>query len=210
MGTDWVHWHRPYDEPESQLRQRLLLVQGEVRAALDRAAPGPVRVLSLCAGQGRDLLGPLGGHPRRDDVRARLVELDEGNVEIARHAIAVDGLRSVEVVRADAALTDAYAGAVPADLALVCGVFGNISDDDTARTIDHLPRLCGPGATVLWTRHRLDPDLTPSIRRWFDQAGFEELAFHAPAETAFSVGANRLAKDPLPFAAGVRLFRFLW
>ncbi|GHD35622.1 hypothetical protein GCM10010335_31060 [Streptomyces galbus] len=31
----------------------------------------------MCAGQGRDLIGVLAGHPRRDDVRARLVELDE-------------------------------------------------------------------------------------------------------------------------------------
>jgi hypothetical protein len=33
-------------------------------------------VISLCAGQGRDLLGVLADHPRREDVRARLVELD--------------------------------------------------------------------------------------------------------------------------------------
>jgi hypothetical protein len=35
---------------------------------------------------GRDVIGVLAGHPRRDDVRARLVELDERNVAVARQA----------------------------------------------------------------------------------------------------------------------------
>ncbi len=36
-------------------------------------------------------------------------------------------LRGVEVIAADASMTDAYVGAVPADLVLLCGVIGNIS-----------------------------------------------------------------------------------
>jgi hypothetical protein len=58
---------------------------------------GEVRLISLCAGQGRDLIGVLTGHPRRDDVRARLVELDERNVVLARQ---VAGLPGVEVLQA--------------------------------------------------------------------------------------------------------------
>ena len=61
-------------------------MQGHLRAELDRAPAGHVRLISLCAGQGRDVIGVLTGHPRRDDVRARLVELDERNVALARRA----------------------------------------------------------------------------------------------------------------------------
>ena len=38
------------------------------------------------------------------------------------------GDADVEVLVADAGRTDSYAGRVPAEVVLVCGVFGNISD----------------------------------------------------------------------------------
>ncbi len=116
-------------------------------------------------------------------------------------------LGEVEVVVADASMTDAYEGAVPADLVLLCGVFGNISADDIANAVGHLPRLCAPGATVIWTRHRHPPDPTPYIRETFERGGFGELAFED--SPPFGVGANRLIGPPLPFTSGVRLFEFI-
>jgi hypothetical protein len=86
-------------------------------------------------------------------------------------------LRGVKPVVGDASVTDAYRGAVPADLILLCGVFGNISEVDIANTINHLPQLSAAHATVIWTRHRHPPDITPFIREKFDRAGFDELAF---------------------------------
>jgi len=67
---DWYDWHAPYDDPESGLSRRLSWVQDRIRVALDEAPPGPFRAISLCAGQGRDLIGVLSGHPRRGDVTA--------------------------------------------------------------------------------------------------------------------------------------------
>ena len=129
---DWVEWHRDYDDPGSLLSRRGELVRGHLRAELERAPAGNVRLISLCAGQGRDVIGALAGHPRRGDVRARLVELDGRNVEIARQAARAAGLPGVEVLQADAGITDACAGAVPAQVVVACGVFGNISDSDMA------------------------------------------------------------------------------
>jgi hypothetical protein len=60
---DWLAWYRPYDDPDARLSQRLHAVQQQVRDALDRAAPGPIGVISVCAGQGRDLLGVLSWVP---------------------------------------------------------------------------------------------------------------------------------------------------
>jgi hypothetical protein len=71
---DWYAWHDAYESRGSTLARRLAAVQDRVREALDSAPAGPLRVVSLCAGQGRDLLGVLPHHPRRDDVTARLVE----------------------------------------------------------------------------------------------------------------------------------------
>ncbi len=168
-----------------------------------------MRAISVCAGQGHDLIGVLAGHPRRGDVSARLVELDEYNVLIARRAAREASLDGVEVLAGDASITDAYAGAVPADLILMCGVFGNITADDIANTIRHLPQLCALAATVIWTRHRQPPDLTPYIRQTFARHGFEEVSFDGDGSLPFGVGANRLIGSPQPFQAGVRLFEFV-
>jgi hypothetical protein len=201
---DWHGWHEAYDDPASSLARRLAIVQDGIRAALDRCPPGPVRAVSVCAGQGRDLLGVLAGHPRAPDVRARLVELDERNVAAARAALPP----GVEVVEGDAAVSDAYLGAVPADLVLLCGVFGNVSDSDVERTVRFAPQLCAPGATVIWTRHRHAPDLTPSVRRWFVEARFEEVSFDAPPESAAAVGVVRYAGAPVALRPGERFFTF--
>jgi hypothetical protein len=97
-GRDWYDWHAPYDDPSSGLSLRLSWVQERIRAALDEAAPGPVRLISMCAGQGHDVLGVLPGHPRRGDVTARLVELDPRNTEAARRLAAGSGLGDVEIM----------------------------------------------------------------------------------------------------------------
>jgi hypothetical protein len=106
----------------------------------------------MCAGQGRDLLGALAGHPRRGDVRARLVELDPRNTAYARSAAKAAGLDRIEVLTADAALTDHYRDVAPADIVLVCGLFANLTDDDVRHTVDHCPRA----VRKRWHRH-LDP-----------------------------------------------------
>jgi hypothetical protein len=202
---DWQEWHTAYDQPRSPLSRRLATVQGCIRVALDAAPPGPIRVVSMCAGEGRDLLGVLEEHPRRADVQGRLVELDPELAATAR----ANAPASIEVLCGDAGTMSSYAGAVPADVVLVCGVFGNITDDDMLGTIDQLPRLCAPGAHVIWTRHRRPPDATPGVRERFRAAGFEEVAFRAPDGTMFGVGMNRLLASPRPFADSGRLFEFI-
>jgi len=206
---DWVKWHRDYDDPGSLLSRRLELVQGHLRAELDHAPEEDIRLISLCAGQGRDVIGVLTGHPRRDDVRARLVELDERNVAVARQSAQAAGLHGVEVLQADAGITDACVGAVPAQIVVACGIFGNITGSDIQATVAALPGLCAPGALVLWTRHRRPPDLTPAIRSWFGEAGFREEAFETSRDGFMSVGAHRLAGEPAALMPGQRLFTFV-
>src|ERR1700733_14602858 len=121
LMSEWVAWHDGY-APGSPLTRRLAVVQRMILEALDACPPGPITIMSMCAGDGRDVLGVLSGHLRRDDVRGRL------------------------------------GGFVPADIVLVCGIFGNISEDDIHNTVARLPALCGPNATVIWTRGTFVPD----------------------------------------------------
>jgi len=204
---DWYAWHDHYDQPGTMLARRLAAVQDQVRTALDQARPGPLRAISVCAGQGRDLIGALAGHPRQHDVRARLVEIDPRNAGVARQAAQAAGLPGVEVVTADAALTGAYAGMTPADLVLVCGVFGNITDADIERTVGYCTQLCARGGTVVWTRGRWAPDLLPQICDWFASRGFDELWVSDPAER-WGAAAHRFAGLPEPLREGARMFTF--
>ena len=148
-------------------------------------------------------------HPRRADISGRQVELDERNAAVARNLATAAGIE-VDVVTGDAGMSDAYRGATPADLVLVCGVFGNVVDDDIAFTIEQLPQLCAEHATVIWTRSREPADITPKIRQWFAAAGFGELAVVAPTDgVTFVVGANRLLGSPGKLRRKVRFFEFL-
>ena len=205
MSTDWWEWHEGYARPSSGLADRLAAVRAQIDRVLDSTAPDPVRVVSACAGDGRDLLGVLSRRSDADRVIALLVEHDARLAARARAAAAALPAR-VEVRQADAARSDVYA--VPADLVLLCGIFGNVSDADVRATVEASPQLCAPGAEVVWTRHRGDPDLTPSIRGWFADAGFAEVAFISPGGQEWSVGVHRLVAEPLPLAAGRHWFTF--
>jgi hypothetical protein len=206
--VDWREWHDRYEVHDSSLGRRLRVVQEWIGLALDSAGSGELRVVSLCAGQARDLLGVLPEHPRRHDVRARLVELDERNAVIARRAANAHGLHRVEVVVGDAALTDHYRGMAPADLVLLCGVLGNITDEDVAAMVGYCTQLCAAGAALIWTRHRQRPDLVPQICRWLEAAGFEQRWLSDP-DAGYGVGVHRFARLPRPLASGQRMFTFI-
>ena len=215
--TDWVAWHQPYADPSSPLSRRRRTVQRLVGDWLD-ALPGsglPARVVSACAGDGRDVLEVLAARADTDAVDVHLVELDDRLASDAEDYARDHGLRRVTVRRVDAGVTDAYLDGVPAGLVLFCGVFGNITDDDVRGTIEALPSLCAPGATVLWTRGlragraEVADDVTTEVRGRFSAAGFQEIAFDAPAGERWSVGAHRLATAPRPVVPGQRLFTFV-
>jgi hypothetical protein len=186
----------------------LQAVQTQIQAALDGSPSGTLRVISLCAGQGRDLLEVLADHPRRGDVRARLVELDPRNTAFAEEMARSAGLDRVEVVTADASLTDQYRGMAPADLVLICGVFGNITDEDIERTIDSCSQLCQTGGTVIWTRHRAAPDRVPLICERFKVRGFD-LQWLSQRDAGFGVGVHRFTGEPQPLVPGMNMFTFV-
>jgi hypothetical protein len=113
----------------------------------------------------------------------------------------------LDIVQGDSGEPSFYEGFVPADVVLLCGVLGNISERDVRFTIGSLPQLCRNGGTVIWTRSRRAPDLTPRVRRWLSESGFSELAFVAPTDALFSVGAARFDGRTQPLGSR-RLFTF--
>jgi hypothetical protein len=208
---DWKTWFAAYDDPESSLTMRLAVVQQGIRRALDEAPSGAVTILSLCAGEGRDLIPVLAGHPRRADVRARLIEFDPAIAQVARDsAAAADLAGTVEVVTGDAADPAHFGDYAPADLLLLCGIFGNVSDADIQNTVAHAAHLTARGGTAIWTRHRHEPNVVPAIHDWFAAAGFSDLWESDPElPTTIYVAGNRQEREPTPLPSDKKLFTFI-
>jgi SAM-dependent methyltransferase len=216
---DYQDWHRRYDDPGSGLSWRLERVQHHLRDAFDRH-PGPVGVLSVCSGDGRDLLGVLAGRGDAERVSAVLLELHPGLARQARDAAAATGLGGVQVRTVDASDVDAYRGAVPADVVLLVGIFGNVADDDVWRLVAFAPQLCRPGATLVWSRGRrfsrdlpgvTAGDLNDEVRRRFAATGFVETAYETrDSDGRPALGVVRYDGPPVPLRPDPRpLFTFL-
>jgi hypothetical protein len=211
---DYVAWHEEYENPGSSLPRRLEMVREVLRAELD-ARTGSVRVLSLCAGDGRDILGLLAGREDAARVQVTLVEVLPQLVERARSA-AADVTAEVAVVCADAGCWTTYVGlaAVPADVVLLVGVLGNVSEADVAATVAAMPHLCAPGATLVWSRGRslegLDDFVTP-VRQLFSAAGFTEMELRSfdVDDLRATLGVVRYHGAPVPLGSEDQWFTFV-
>lgn len=168
-----------------------------------------MRILSCCSGDGRDVLEVLAQRRDAERVSAVLVEAHPVIADRARRSPAAVAAR-VEVRTADVGVTDAYLGAVPAEVVLLVGILGNISDTDLARTAATAPALCRPAATLLWSRARADRDLNDMIRVRFAAAGFIELDYATLDRDSWpAVGVVRYDGPRVPLPTGKQLFTFL-
>lgn len=191
---DWFEWHKLY-ERRAPLKRRLELVCKQISDCLNLLPQGDIRVISVCAGDGRDLIGALKGHPREQDVCARLVELDARLVEGGREAAADACLSSrLEFLNVDATSSSAYEGIAPASLVLLCGMLGHVDEASTLQLVRQLPALCRSGGFIIWTRNLNysdgdhHADLFRSLLR---KSAFEEVRFETTSRKWFFMNAAR-------------------
>lgn len=187
--TQWVEWHEDYERPERSLSRRLEVVRDRLRRALD-AAGASATILSLCSGDGRDVIGVLRNNPG-SARRAVLVELDPSLADRARQSATAVGLTEVEVRCGDAGSVESFIDVLPVDVLLLCGIFGNIQHGSVKRVIELIPSLVRVGGYAVWTRGGSDPDRRPEIRAWFVESGLEEVAFDGVPEP-YGVGVNQV------------------
>jgi hypothetical protein len=207
--TDWTAWHERYDDPTSTQARRLVVVRRRVGECLDPLGDGAGHVLSLCAGDGRDLIPELAARPGRA-LDVTLIESNADLAERARAAARAAGLDRVDVRTGDAALVASFADVLPVDLLLLCGIFGNVPKSDIRRTVAAVPSLLRPGGLVIWTRGRCDgDDLRPSVRRWVTESGLREVSYDGEPEL-YGVGvARRPETEVTEGVVPERLFMFV-
>jgi hypothetical protein len=215
---DWHKWHNGYDENPA-LKRRLALVRKHLSKCLDRSAPGEVRIISVCAGDGRDVLTTLAVHSRLADARARLVELDPKLVTDGEKACsALELSRHVEFVNGDATDPGSYRPVAPASIVVMCGMLGLVDHPEMPNVVRAMQALCAPGGHVVWTR-RLDwrrgIRQTKILRNLMAEAGFRHVAlnvtsfgalFSRTPRPSFAVCTHRYDGEPVDLPASGQLF----
>jgi hypothetical protein len=139
------------------------------------------------------------------------VELDSRLVECGRAAAESTELKEqLEFVNGDATLSSVYEGIVPAELVLVCGVFGNVPETELPRLIQSLGFLCKSEGFMIWTRdlsengdHRLG-----LVRELLRDSAFEEVSFQITSIGNMGVGTHRYLGQALPLPKDEKLFVF--
>ena len=108
----WVGWHAGYDSAGRSLARALQVVKSSLRQALEAARSPSAVVLSLCAGDGRDVIAVLEERPV--GVRqAILVELDQTLASRAKQEAVRAELAAVEVRCRDAGTVDSFSDLPP-------------------------------------------------------------------------------------------------
>ncbi|MFE1961716.1 hypothetical protein [Streptomyces sp. NPDC059479] len=205
---DWYAWHAPYDQLHTVETDRLEQVQEAISAALDAAPPGRLTAVSACSGQSRDLLPVLIDHPRGHDIDALMIELEPLNASFLHGALGSTALTTVDVVVADAGAAASYAGHVPAELLLMCGVFANIDLKDARHTIGRLGELVAPAGSVIWTTYGDSIEDADDVLAAFAGADFTPVSLVWAADRSWLVAVHRFDGDGRPWSDEGVLFAF--
>lgn len=208
---DWSEWHHRYDAAPA-LAARLRIVREQITATLDQCAAGPIRIVSLCAGDGRDVIGSLQGHPRRGDVTAWLLDTHGDSLARgARMGEAAGVEDALRFVQRDATHAASYQGMVPADLILLSGFLGHVKPASVRDLVSSLPMLCKSGGFVIWNKHLTANDgaaQVPVIRDLLLRAGFDEVHYEVTGHDGYATGRARFRGEPAPLDTARVLFEF--
>ena len=100
---------------------------------------------------------------------------------------------------------------VPVDVLMLCGVLGNVSDDDARRILTGAALMLQRGGTMIWTRgNRIrwrGPERVGPQACLLD-AGWEERSFVRPDDASYRVGVHTWKGIASGFLAD-RLFAFV-
>jgi hypothetical protein len=207
-GT-WNGWpERAYQQ--DPYRQRLSAVQDRLAECLDQAPVGPVRIISVCAGDGRDAISVLTTHPRRHDVSAWLIEQDQRSVlDGSRRAARVGLANTVTFLNGDATDYATYQRIAPADIVLLCGVWGHVPTLERIPLVRALTALCKTRGVVIWTRGvSKGLERLHEIQSVFAASSWEQSRVSFTSDKKWAVVIQRYLALPIPLPSSGRIFHF--
>jgi hypothetical protein len=207
------HWNGWSDSAyrKQSYQHRLLLVQQHLSECLDNAPPGIIRIVSLFAGDGRDVLGVINTHPRRSDVLATFIEQSSPAVASGFRRAAELGLASATTfLNKDATEYEAVQGITPANIILLCGVWGHVPHDDRAQLIQAVTSLCTPNGRLIWTRG-ISKGIAKleQIEGLFARTQWEKVQIRITPGNQWAVATYRFLGTPLPRPKSGQIFHFM-
>ena len=208
---DWKAWHTRY-QTDTELQARLEQVKAYINEALLALPAGKLNIVSICSGDGRDLIEVLPTHPRREDVVGWLLEYNESLVHDAQQAILHHGLgMSLFPCVADATDAKQYAGIPLAHLVVLAGVFGSVEDGEIARFLCNLQVLCAPSAYVIWTQNISTLEgqrRTETLQQALSRQEFSSISVVTTPQQRYHVGLHRYVGGHVSRQLDDRLFTF--
>jgi len=205
----WNNWpRRAYDRGSYQ--HRLEAVEQHLHTALDRAPAGRIRVVSICAGDGRDVINVVDSHSRRGDVTAWLVEADCKSVEAGIARARAAGLDNhVRLIQADATMFATYQDIPRADVLLFCGVWGHVAAEERDSVVAACRALCCQGGSLIWTRGvQFGMARVDEIRGLFRESQWEQAQETITSDKKWVVVTHRLRQPNTSPPSNGRIFHF--
>ncbi len=188
---DYVRWHDDYADPNSNNSARLRRVRGLIAAELDArlrpAAPAQPLLRRRPRHPRRARGAPRGRRPHHRPHRRAITRPRRNRPPARTASIGAD----IEVVCADAGDPRNAVGAIPADLVLLVGIMGDISEDDILYLARTSASFCAPGAYLIWSRGGQYTDLNARIDASFAEAGFTEREFFTEPPHKYGLGTAR-------------------
>ena len=205
----WHGWPELAYQQEAYQR-RLSAVQQHLTESLDCAPSGSLRIISMCAGDGRDVIGVLKSHRRRQDVATVLVELNCQSIADGAREMQTAGLQNnVEFLNADATAYETYKHLGPANIVLLCGVWGHVPASERVRLIGALTSLCLPGGTVIWTRGIAKGlERFHEIQATFPMSSWKQDRVTFTSDQKWAVVSHRFLGTPTELPSSGPIFRF--
>jgi hypothetical protein len=206
--VDWWEWHKEYSVADSYPSLRREAVSYHTARALCIAPAGPIRVMSVCAGQGLDIISGFVGDAHTANVDCVFLEYDPRNALEAASNLSVVGLRSYEVRVCDAGLCDSYAGSGRANIMYLVGLISHLSDAEISSLIAAIPNLCSQGAQVIWTVPKSNPEVVHMATSKLMEAKFDQVLRTDIGSVGMVVTSQFMGVPQSRLEAGSRIFTF--
>jgi hypothetical protein len=143
-------------------------------------------------------------------VTAWLVELDRHSVAAGIRESALASLEDkVQFVNDDATDYATYQNIAPAEIVLVCGVWGHVPADERMSLIKGIEALCKPGGMSIWTRGVADGrDRLHEIESLFARPLWECVRTTATGDKQWAVSTHRYCGQRVELPQAGRIFNF--
>jgi hypothetical protein len=116
---------------------------------------------------------------------------------------------AIHFLQADATTFATYCDLTPADVVLLCGVWGHVPPHQRPALVRACQSLCKPSGVVIWTRGvRQGTERFEAIRALFANPLWEEIRAIISPDAKWAVATHRYLGPPTPLPLAGQIFQF--